>query len=48
MSFFHSLELPEKIKSEDVEAEMTDGVLKVTLPKLEPKPETKSKKITIK
>ncbi len=48
MSFFRSLELPEEIKSEDVEAEMTDGVLKVTLPKLEPKPEAKAKKIAVK
>ncbi|MDD2666157.1 MAG: Hsp20/alpha crystallin family protein [Methanocellales archaeon] len=48
MSFFRSLELPEEIKSEDVEAEMTDGVLKVMLPKLEPKPEIKTKKVEIK
>ncbi len=48
MSFFRSLELPEEIKSEDVEAEMTDGVLKVTLPKLESRPVAKSKKIAVK
>jgi HSP20 family protein len=48
MSFFRSLELPEEFKTDDVEAEMSDGVLKVTFPKLEPRPETKAREIPIK
>ena len=48
MSFYRSLELPEELKTDNVEAELKDGVLKLNLPKLEPKPEYKSKKIKIK
>jgi HSP20 family protein len=48
ISFYRSLELPEELKTENVDAELKDGVLTVTLPKLEPKPEQKSRKIKIK
>ena len=47
-SFYRSVELPEELKTDNVDAELKDGVLTVNLPKLEPKPEQKSKKVTIK
>jgi len=47
-SFYRSIELPEDLKTEEVDAELKHGVLTVTLPKLEPKPIQKSKKIKIK
>ncbi|GAB4499123.1 MAG: Hsp20/alpha crystallin family protein [Saprospiraceae bacterium] len=42
-SFSRSFTLPENVKSDDISAEYTDGVLKVTLPKkkAEEKPVTK-------
>jgi HSP20 family protein len=48
MSYYRSFELPEEIKSDNVDAELKDGILTVTLPKVKPKPERKSKKINIK
>jgi HSP20 family molecular chaperone IbpA len=42
------MEFPEDVKTDDVEAELKDGVLFVNLPKLEPKPHQKAKKINIK
>ena len=48
MSFYRSLELPEELKTDDVDAELKDGVLTLTLPKSEPKPEYKAKKVHIK
>jgi len=48
MSFYRSLELPEKIKSDNVDAEFKDGILKVLLPKVEPKPKHKASKVKIK
>jgi len=48
MSFYRALELPEELKTDNVEAELKDGVLTVNLPKVEPKPEDKPKKIKIK
>ncbi len=48
MSFYRSLELPEEIKADDVEAELKDGVLTVMLPKVKPTPEKKTKKVKIK
>jgi HSP20 family protein len=46
-SFYRTIELPEDLKTDDVDAELKDGVLRVSLPKLEPKPVQKSKKIKI-
>ena len=48
MSFYRALELPEELKTDNVEAELKDGVLTVNLPKVEPKPEYKAKKVQIK
>ena len=48
MSFHRSLELPEKIKSDNVDAEFKDGILTVMLPKVEPKPKHKASKVKIK
>ena len=46
--FYRSLELPDEIKSDDVDAEFKDGILKVMLPKVEPKPKHKASKVKIK
>jgi len=47
-SFHRYMELPEEVKTENVEAEMKDGILTIKLPKVEPKPEYKSTKVKIK
>ena len=48
MSYYRSLELPEQIKSDNVDAEFKDGILTVMLPKVEPKPKHKASKVKIK
>jgi len=48
VSFYRSLELPEELSTDDVEAELKDGILMINLPKVAPKPEYKSKKVQIK
>jgi HSP20 family protein len=48
MNYYRSLDLPDELKTEDVEAEMKNGVLTIKLPKVEPKPRYKAKKIKIK
>jgi HSP20 family protein len=47
MSYYRALELPEDLRTENVDAELRDGILTVKLPKVEPKSETKSKRIKI-
>lgn len=47
-SFYRAMELPEEFKTDNVEAEIKDGVLSVMLPKVEPKPKDKPKKVKIK
>jgi len=47
-SFYRSFELPEELKTDKVDAELKDGVLILTIPKLEPKPKHKAKKVKIK
>ena len=47
-SFYRYLELPEELKTNDAEAEFKDGVLTLTLPKVQPKPKHESKKVKIK
>ncbi len=44
-SYYRRIPLPEKIKSEDAKANLSNGVLEITLPKKEPK-ETKKLPIT--
>ena len=48
MSYYRSLELPEELNTDNVEAELKDGILKLNIPKVEPKPELKAKKIKVK
>lgn len=48
MSFYRSLELPEEIKSDNVDAEFKNGILTVMFPKIEPKQKHKSNKVKIK
>lgn len=48
MSYYRIFDLPEEIKSDNVEAEFKDGILTVMLPKVKPRPEYKSKKVNIK
>ena len=47
-SFYRALELPEEVNTENIDAELKDGILKLKLPKVEPKPEHKAKKVQIK
>jgi HSP20 family protein len=48
MSYYRNFELPEEIKSDNVDAQFKDGILTVMLPKVKPKPKHKSKKVNIK
>jgi len=48
MSFFRYLDIPEQIKSDNVDAEFKDGILTLILPKVKPKPKQKSSKVKIK
>lgn len=48
MSFYRALEFPEELKTDKVDAELTDGILTLKLPKVEPRPEQKRKKVQIK
>jgi HSP20 family protein len=47
-NFYRSLELPEGLKTGNVEAELKDGVLTLSLPKAEPKPKFETTKVRIK
>jgi HSP20 family protein len=44
-SFYRSVALPVSVKSDDADAEYTNGVLKITIPKRE---EAKAKKVSVK
>jgi len=46
--FYRSLELPEELKTGNVDAELKDGVLTLSLPKAEPKPKFETTKVKIK
>ncbi|MEM3342656.1 MAG: Hsp20/alpha crystallin family protein [Thermoplasmata archaeon] len=46
-SYHRRIPLPEKIKPEEVKASMKDGVLKVTMPKLEAKQEPEAIKVKV-
>ncbi|RMF91802.1 MAG: Hsp20/alpha crystallin family protein [Methanobacteriota archaeon] len=45
---YRSVQLPEELKTEGVEAKLKDGVLTIHLPKANPRPELKPKKVEIK
>ena len=47
-NFYRSLELPEGLKTGNVEAELKDGVLTLLLPKVEPKPKFETTKVRVK
>jgi HSP20 family protein len=47
-NFYRSLELPEGLKTGNVEAELKDGVLTLSLPKVEPKPKFETTKVRVK
>jgi HSP20 family molecular chaperone IbpA len=42
------VEFPDKVNTDTVEAEFKNGVLSISLPKAEPKPEVKSTKVKVK
>jgi len=48
MDFYRCLELPEDLKTGNVEAELKDGVLTLSLPKAEPKARFETMKVKIK
>jgi HSP20 family protein len=48
MDFYRRLELPEDVKTENVDAELKNGVLTLSLPKAKPKPTFEAKKVKIK
>lgn len=48
MSYYRALELPEELKTDNVDAELKEGILILKLPKVEPKSVDKPKKIKIK
>lgn len=48
MSYYRSLELPKELKTDEAEAGLKEGILKLNLPKIKPKPEYKTKKVKIK
>lgn len=48
MDFYRHLELPEELKTKNVEAELKDGLLTLSLPKAEPKARFQSTKVKIK
>lgn len=47
-SFYRYVDLPEEIKVDDVNADLSDGVLEVTLPKKAPKPPKQKRKVQVK
>lgn len=48
MSFYRNIQFPEEVKTDTVEAELKDGVLHLSIPKVEAKPEYKATKVKIK
>lgn len=47
-SYYRNFNLPDEIKSDNVEAEMNDGILSVTMQKENPTPSYESKKVKVK
>jgi HSP20 family protein len=48
IGYYRALEFPEEIQTDTVEAELQNGILSIRLPKVEPSPEHKVKKVKIK
>jgi HSP20 family protein len=48
MDFYRSFQVPENVKTGKVEAELKDGILRLSLPKAEPKPKYETTKVKIK
>ncbi len=48
MSYYRNFSLPEEIKSDQVDAELKNGILRVMLPKQTPTPEPSTKKVKVK
>jgi HSP20 family protein len=48
IDFYRSFQVPETLKTGKVEAELKDGILKVLLPKADPKPKYETTKVKIK
>jgi HSP20 family protein len=48
IDFYRSFQVPETLKTGKVEAELKDGILKVSLPKADPKPKYETTKVKIK
>jgi HSP20 family protein len=48
LDFYRSFQIPENVKTEKVEAELKDGILRLSLPKAEPKPKYETTKVKIK
>jgi HSP20 family protein len=46
-AFRRYIGFPEPVDTEKISASMTEGILEIKLPKLEPKPEKKTRKVTI-
>jgi HSP20 family protein len=47
-SFYRYVDLPEEIKVDSVNANLSDGVLEITLPKKTPKPQKQKRKVQVK
>lgn len=47
-SFYRTIPLPDYVKADEAKAEHEDGILKITMPKKEQKPKSKSIKVTVK
>ena len=47
VSYYRTVPLPEKVKSSQAKAKLTDGVLTVTIPKTKPTPKPKKKSIRV-
>jgi HSP20 family protein len=47
-NYYRNFDLPDEIKSDDVDARMKDGILTITMPKEEPTPTIERKEVKIK
>lgn len=47
VSYYRALPLPEKVKSDQAKAKLTDGVLSVTIPKITPTAKPKKKSVRV-